>query len=575
MNKPLLILLACLASLSGVFAAEEAVKKDPVANTLTETLSLGTQTLTVPATGTLDWASGATITGADFMRASLGVTIGTHVQAWDTDLDAWALVTPSANGASLVGADYATMRDLLDLEIGTNVQAFSLNLSAIAGLTSAADKLAYFTGSGAAAVTDFTATARDLLNDSTVAAMRATLAAARTDGANTFAGVQTISDTTNATSTTTGASKNAGGGSVEKDFHVGGVIYGKHLLPGRLVGYEMYNDPGDTANDITVKVGECVAAITAPNTTSSGFIRGGGQTKRIDATWTGGHTGGGLDSGSIGNGSYHVHVIGGDPTVTNPDVIFSLSHDEHAPVTMTIASPCVATWADLQGRGHGLVAGSPIKFFVATGNLPTGVVAGTQYYVIATGLTATTFQFSATVGGAAVNSSGLQFGIQYVFAGPDLTLPGSSYVYYRRIGSVVRAGGANLQFIQRGDDFRLVTPVLDISTTTLASGSRTTFTLASVPVGLPVQAHMRFVGSHATAGNAAIVTSLDETDAAPSNSASPLTSVYVTTNSASNPISQTIWTNFSGQICARATAGSFTLRGLVLGWTDTRGRDRF
>lgn len=72
--------------------------------------------------------------------------------------------------------------------------------------------------------------------------------------------------------------------------------------------------------------------------------------------------------------------------------------------TITIATPGVVTLA-----GHGLVAGDKIKFST-TGTLPTGITAGTTYYVIATGLTTDAFQFSTSSGGAAVNTTGTQTG---------------------------------------------------------------------------------------------------------------------------------------------------------------------
>ena len=77
--------------------------------------------------------------------------------------------------------------------------------------------------------------------------------------------------------------------------------------------------------------------------------------------------------------------------------------------TMTIASPCVVTF-----NSHGLTANDTVRF-TTTIALPTGIVAGTTYYVIATGLTVNTFQMSLTAGGSAVNTSGGQSGVHTLY----------------------------------------------------------------------------------------------------------------------------------------------------------------
>lgn len=75
-----------------------------------------------------------------------------------------------------------------------------------------------------------------------------------------------------------------------------------------------------------------------------------------------------------------------------------------ATVTISNATPGVITW-----NSHGLVVNRSVVF-TTTGGLPTGLTAGTAYYV-KTVLDANTFTVAATPGGAAINTSSAGTGV--------------------------------------------------------------------------------------------------------------------------------------------------------------------
>ncbi len=136
------------------------------------------------------------------------------------------------------------------------------------------------------------------------------------------------------------------------------------------------------------------AIVLSPTT---GITNSAGQ---ITATVTAANAGSGTDTLTVSGAG-----VSQTQTLTINSSSFAFNTPAIGTVAITLANPAVVT-----ATGHGLAAGTPI-FFTTTGALPTGIVAGQTYYVLSSGLTANTFTFSATAGGAAVATSGTQSGV--------------------------------------------------------------------------------------------------------------------------------------------------------------------
>lgn len=152
----------------------------------------------------------------------------------------------------------------------------------------------------------------------------------------------------------------------------------------------------------------------------------------------------------------------------------------------------------------------------------------------------------------------------------------AAYTSIRRIGALIRSGGANRQWVQYGDRFFVKDPTgpgLDVTASNPGT-SAVTRTL-NVPIGIAVEAIMNVEVLTGAGGIvAAYLSDLATTDVAAAEGATPLGAFIVNTSNRGG-VQARIMTNTSGQIRSRL---SFSDAGVVLylqtiGWIDRRGRD--
>lgn len=159
--------LAAIAGLTS--AADKGIQFTGAGTAATYDLTAAAKTVLDDATvaDMVNTLGGATSTGTGGLVRATSPTLVTPLLGTPTSgtlTNCTGLPAAGVTGTALVSA-----------AIGTTVQAYDAELAAIAGLTSAADKVPYFTGAGTAAVADFTTAGRALVDDADASAQRTTL----------------------------------------------------------------------------------------------------------------------------------------------------------------------------------------------------------------------------------------------------------------------------------------------------------------------------------------------------------------------------------------------------------------
>lgn len=231
--------------------------------------------------------------------------------------------------------DATAARTTLGLVIGTDVQAYDAELAAIAGLTSAADKGIQFTGAGTASTYDLTAAGKALLDDADNVAQRTTLGLGTlATQSGTFSGTSSGTNTGDQTITLTGAVTGSGTGSFATSYgdveisSIAGLTSAADKVPyytgsgtAALADFSSYGrslvadaDATTARATLGVTIGTQVQAYDATLSSLAAYNTNGILTQTASDTFTGRTITGTANQITVTNGD----GVAGNPTVSIP-----------------------------------------------------------------------------------------------------------------------------------------------------------------------------------------------------------------------------------------------------------------
>lgn len=185
-----------LANIDAVDATTESTIETAI-DTLANLTSIQGQSVTVSGTTTISGSNSGDVSLSgtpDYITIS-GQTITRGLIDLATDVTGTLPVANGGSGATTL-TGYVKGNGTSAFTAAATVpwadlSSIDAEISAIAGLTSAADRLPYYTGSGTAALATFTTAGRDLLDDANAAAQRTTLGLATVASSGSAADLST------------------------------------------------------------------------------------------------------------------------------------------------------------------------------------------------------------------------------------------------------------------------------------------------------------------------------------------------------------------------------------------------